>query len=60
MTAIIAFITSAVQVLYFMRKYDFFNAGLIGIPEAFIRCKVRGREFMNREFMMHLFVDVFK
>ena len=43
-----------------MRKYDFFNAGLIGIPEAFIRCKVRGREFVNREFMMHLFVDVFK
>ena len=58
LTAIIIFITSAVQVLYFMKKSreleqvrTFFNTGLIFIPEVFILCKVRDREFMNREFI---------
>ena len=54
------FITSAVQNLYFMKKYVFFNTGLILIPEVFICCKVRGRKLMNSEFMIHLFIDVFK
>ena len=53
------FIT-AVQVIYFMKRYDFFNTGLICIPEVFILCKLRDREFMYREFMIHLFVDAFK
>ena len=43
-----------------MKKYYFLNTDLICIPEVFIRCKVRGREFMNHEFMIPLFVDVFK
>ena len=58
--AIIIFITSAAQVLCFIKKYYFLNTDLICIPEVFIRCKVRGRQFMNHEFMIHLFVDVFK
>ena len=51
LTDIIIFITSAVQVPYFMKKQTFFNAGLYCIPEVFILCKVRDREFMNREFI---------
>ena len=39
-TTIIIFITSAFQVFYFMKKYYFFNTGLICIPEVFIPCKV--------------------
>ena len=38
----------------------FFNAGLVCIPEVFILFEVRGLEFMNREFMIHLLVNVFK
>ena len=38
----------------------FLKAAVICIPEVFILCNIRGREFMNREFMIHLFVDVFK
>ena len=37
-----------------------FNTGLICIPETFILRNVRGHEFMNHEFMIHLFADVFK
>ena len=43
---------SAVQVLYCMKKdMTFLNAGLICIPEVITVCKVRDREFMNREFI---------
>ena len=43
---------SAVQVLYCMKKdMTFLNPGLICIPEVIIACKVRDREFMNREFI---------
>ena len=41
-TTIIILIASAFQVFYFMKKYYFFNTGLICIPELFIPCKVWG------------------
>ena len=37
-----------------MKKYT----GLICIREVFIRCKVKGREFMNREFMIQLIYEL--
>ena len=52
LTAIIIFMASAVQVLYCMKKdMTFLNPGLICIPEVITVCKVRDREFMNREFI---------
>ena len=37
--------------LLYENNMTFFNTGLICIPEVFILCKVRDREFMNREFI---------
>ena len=60
-TTIIIFITSAFQVFYFMKKYYFFNTGLICIPEVFIRCKVWGLREPGgggREFLIDLFLEL--
>ena len=44
-----------------MKKYYFFNTGLICIPEVFIRCKVWGLREPGgggREFLIDLFLEL--
>ena len=41
-----------------MKKYNFLNSGLICIREVSIHCKVKRREFMNREFMIQLIYEL--
>ena len=61
LTAIIIFITSACQVLYFMKKNMIFL--IIFMPKVFTQCKVqdpRKPRAGGSEFLIHLFVDVCK